>query len=116
MDPYDTEAQAPHKIVSFTSGFHGRTMGALALTYKTAYKAPFAPSLPGAVCIPYLDLEAAKQTIQKVGPWQHLRCLMHGWAGHACLVLTAATKQDMEDTPRCAVRCAALTVPEHGAC
>ncbi len=34
VDPYDANAQAPHELVSFTNCFHGRTMGALALTYK----------------------------------------------------------------------------------
>ena len=68
VDPYDKAAEAPHEIVSFTSGFHGRTLGALALTYKDAYKTPFSPSLPGVRCSPYLDLEAAKQAIQKAGP------------------------------------------------
>jgi hypothetical protein len=34
VDPYDASASAPHELVSFTNSFHGRTMGALALTYK----------------------------------------------------------------------------------
>lgn len=34
VDPYDASAEAPHELVSFTNCFHGRTMGALALTYK----------------------------------------------------------------------------------
>lgn len=66
MDPYSKEATAPSELVSFTSGFHGRTMGALALTYKDQYKTPFAPNMPGCHIIPWLDVEAAEQTIQKV--------------------------------------------------
>jgi hypothetical protein len=53
-------------MVSFTGSFHGRTLGALALTYKDQYKTPFAPIMPGAVMVPYLDLEAAAAVIQKV--------------------------------------------------
>lgn len=34
VDPYDKTAQAPSELVSFTSSFHGRTLGALVLTYK----------------------------------------------------------------------------------
>ena len=34
VDPYDKEAQAPNELVSFTASFHGRTLGALVLTYK----------------------------------------------------------------------------------
>ena len=53
-------------MVSFTGSFHGRTLGALALTYKDAYKIPFSPGLPGARMVKYLDLDAAAAVIQKV--------------------------------------------------
>jgi len=36
------------KFVAFENAFHGRTMGALALTYKEKYKAPFQPTMSGA--------------------------------------------------------------------
>ena len=67
VDPYDAGAEAPHEVVSFTGSFHGRTLGALALTYKDAYKIPFAPGLPGARMVKYLDLDAAAAVIKKVG-------------------------------------------------
>jgi len=45
-------------IVAATGAFHGRTMGALALTAKAAYRAPFEP-LPGDVTfVPYGDAGA----------------------------------------------------------
>ena len=45
-------------VVVAEGGFHGRTMGALALTSKEAYRAPFEP-LPGEVTfVPYGDVEA----------------------------------------------------------
>jgi acetylornithine aminotransferase len=45
-------------IVATEGAFHGRTMGALALTAKEAYRAPFEP-LPGNVTfVPYGDSEA----------------------------------------------------------
>jgi acetylornithine/N-succinyldiaminopimelate aminotransferase len=45
-------------VVVAEGGFHGRTMGALALTSKEAYRAPFEP-LPGVVTfVPYGDAEA----------------------------------------------------------
>lgn len=34
VDPYDKAATAPSELVSFTGSFHGRTLGALVLTYK----------------------------------------------------------------------------------
>lgn len=46
------------KIVAAEGCFHGRTMGALALTSKKAYREPFEP-LPGdVVFVPYGDAEA----------------------------------------------------------
>ena len=45
-------------VVAAEGGFHGRTMGALALTSKEAYRAPFEP-LPGEVTfVPYGDADA----------------------------------------------------------
>ena len=45
-------------LVSMEGSFHGRTMGALALTSKAAYREPFEP-LPGDVTfVPYGDAEA----------------------------------------------------------
>jgi acetylornithine/N-succinyldiaminopimelate aminotransferase len=46
------------KVVAATGGFHGRTMGALALTAKAAYRDPFAP-LPGDVVFVEYGDEAA---------------------------------------------------------
>ncbi|KAJ1732131.1 acetylornithine aminotransferase [Coemansia biformis] len=36
-----------HGIVSFTGGFHGRTMGALSVTATPKYQTPFTPLIPG---------------------------------------------------------------------
>ncbi|WP_435741271.1 acetylornithine transaminase [Nocardioides sp. SYSU DS0663] len=45
-------------VVATEGGFHGRTMGALALTSKEAYRTPFEP-LPGEVTfVPYGDADA----------------------------------------------------------
>lgn len=46
------------RIIAAENAFHGRTMGALALTHKPAYREPFEP-LPGGVQhLPYGDLDA----------------------------------------------------------
>ena len=50
VDPYDASvppSAAPYKLLSFDNCFHGRTLGALALTYKVQYKTPFEPIMPG---------------------------------------------------------------------
>jgi acetylornithine/succinyldiaminopimelate/putrescine aminotransferase len=59
------QASAPHELVSFTSCFHGRTMGALALTYKEQYKSPFLPVMPGHVLAEYNNLDSAAAVIKK---------------------------------------------------
>ncbi|HEX2176111.1 MAG TPA: acetylornithine transaminase [Nocardioidaceae bacterium] len=50
------------KVVAATGGFHGRTMGALALTAKAAYRDPFAP-LPGDVVFVEYGDEAALRAV-----------------------------------------------------
>ena len=47
-------------IVSFSGGFHGRTGGALAITPREPYQAPFRPLMPGASVAPFNDVEAVK--------------------------------------------------------
>ncbi|GAA1498552.1 acetylornithine transaminase [Paeniglutamicibacter kerguelensis] len=59
-------AEAPRtKIVALEQGFHGRTMGALALTWKAAYREPFEP-LPGGVeWVPAGDIEALRAAVDE---------------------------------------------------
>lgn len=45
-------------IIACEEAFHGRTMGALALTGQPAKRAPFEPMPPGVVHVPYGDAEA----------------------------------------------------------
>jgi acetylornithine aminotransferase len=51
------------KLVAAEGSFHGRTMGALALTSKAAYREPFEP-LPGEVTfVPYGDVAALEAAV-----------------------------------------------------
>ncbi|QZY30564.1 acetylornithine transaminase [Nocardioides coralli] len=51
------------RLVAAEGSFHGRTMGALALTHKAAYREPFEP-LPGEVdWVPYGDVEALRAAV-----------------------------------------------------
>ncbi|ABK14108.1 MAG: acetylornithine transaminase [Methanothrix sp.] len=52
------------EIVAATGSFHGRTLGALGLTYKQSYREPFRP-LNEATFVPYNDLEALKSAVTK---------------------------------------------------
>ncbi len=47
------------RILAFESGFHGRTMGSLALTGKAALREPFEPLVPGVEHLP-TELDALK--------------------------------------------------------
>ena len=57
---YHYEAGAPHRqrILAFERAFHGRTMGALALTGNPAYQKGFGPPLEGVAHLPFGDLDA----------------------------------------------------------
>ena len=51
------------EIVATWGGFHGRTMGALALTGQPPKQEPFAPMVPGVRHIPYGDVEALEAAV-----------------------------------------------------
>lgn len=51
------------KIVAAEGGFHGRTMGALALTGKPAIRAAFEPMPPGVVHVPYGEAAALADAV-----------------------------------------------------
>ncbi|MFW5691287.1 MAG: aspartate aminotransferase family protein [Chloroflexota bacterium] len=50
-------------IVTFTDGFHGRTMGSLALTPRDKYQKPFAPLMPGVRLASFNDVDSAAAAI-----------------------------------------------------
>lgn len=51
------------KLVSAIGAFHGRSMGALSITWNPAYREPFAP-LPGEVSfVPYGDVQALSDAV-----------------------------------------------------
>jgi acetylornithine/LysW-gamma-L-lysine aminotransferase len=51
------------KIVATRRGFHGRTMGALAMTWKDKYKAPFEPLAGGIEFVEYGDSEELAEAV-----------------------------------------------------
>ncbi|MEV5537932.1 acetylornithine transaminase [Saccharopolyspora shandongensis] len=51
------------KLVAAHGGFHGRTMGALALTGQPAKQQPFEPLPPGVVHVPYGDVAALESEV-----------------------------------------------------
>ena len=60
---YNNEQHNKAKVVSFSDAFHGRTMGALAITPKEKYQTPFKPMVPGAVYGEFNSIESAEAVI-----------------------------------------------------
>ncbi|KAL3618381.1 MAP kinase kinase kinase Win1 [Castilleja foliolosa] len=58
------EKNPPIEFIAFTNSFHGRTIGALALTNKEHYRTPFEPIMPGVTFLEYGDTQAAVQLIR----------------------------------------------------
>ena len=51
-----------YRIIAFANSFHGRTLGALALTGQDKYREGFGP-LPGVTHVPFGDLEAVERAM-----------------------------------------------------
>jgi len=51
------------KLVATMQGFHGRTMGALATTWKEQYRAPYEPLIGDVEFVPYDDAEALREAV-----------------------------------------------------
>ena len=60
---YMNEKPNKTKAVSFTQAFHGRTMGALAMTPTDKYQTPFKPMMPGSVVGEFNNIESAAACI-----------------------------------------------------
>jgi len=56
-------ATGDSKIVATMQGFHGRTMGALATTWKSKYKKPYEPLIGDVEFVPYGDPEAMQAAV-----------------------------------------------------
>ncbi|QCU77777.1 acetylornithine transaminase [Citricoccus sp. SGAir0253] len=73
-----------HRVLALRDAFHGRTMGALSMTYKAAYREPFEPLPAGVEFIPGGDVEALRAALDEtvaalvVEPVQG-ESGVHGW-------------------------------------
>ncbi|WP_193746423.1 acetylornithine transaminase [Demequina aestuarii] len=54
-------------VIALEGGFHGRTMGALAMTHKPAIREQFAPMPAGVVFVPVNDAEALRAAVTAAG-------------------------------------------------
>ncbi|TKY51055.1 Acetylornithine aminotransferase [Spatholobus suberectus] len=53
------------EFIAFSNCFHGRTLGALALTSKVQYRTPFEPVMPGVTFLEYGNAQAAAELIKQ---------------------------------------------------
>ena len=67
-------------LVAAEAAFHGRTMGALALTHKPAYREPFAPLVPSVTHVPLNDEAALSAAVSTDTAALFLECIQ-GEAG-----------------------------------
>lgn len=56
-------ATGKKEIIAMEHAFHGRTMGALSLTWGEKYRKPFMPLVPGMKFVPYNDADAVEKGI-----------------------------------------------------
>lgn len=60
---YDRDGKSDHEIVAMGHSFHGRTMGALALTGNEHYQKPFGPMISGIKFAEYNDLDSVRALV-----------------------------------------------------
>jgi len=51
------------RFVAAMRGFHGRTLGALSVTWRREYRAPFEPLIPEVSFVPYNDIAALEEAL-----------------------------------------------------
>ena len=60
---YNKNGEGDYEIIAMKSSFHGRTMGALALTGNEHYQKPFGQMIPGIKYATYNDLDSVKELV-----------------------------------------------------
>ncbi len=60
---HETRGSDHHRLLTFSSGFHGRTMGALSVTPNPKYRQKFEPLIPGVEVAPYNDVDALERIV-----------------------------------------------------
>ncbi len=60
---YSRDGEAGHEIIAMEHSFHGRSMGALAVTGNAHYREPFGPMMPGVKFAEFNNLDSVKALI-----------------------------------------------------
>ncbi|WP_115727214.1 acetylornithine transaminase [Actinomyces culturomici] len=58
-------SESKTRIIALDHAFHGRTIGALSLTWKEKYRLPFAPLVPGVEFVPANDVAALEAAMDE---------------------------------------------------
>lgn len=56
-------ANGKRHLISMTSGYHGKTMGALSVTQRDVFQIPFRPLLPDVAQVPFGDTDALDEAL-----------------------------------------------------
>lgn len=62
---YERDGRTDHEIIAMEHSFHGRSMGALALTGNKHYQEAFGPMIPGIKFAKYNDLDSVRELINE---------------------------------------------------
>lgn len=60
---YNKDGRTDHEIIAMKHSFHGRSMGALAVTGNKHYQEAFGPMIPGIKFAQYNDLDSVKELV-----------------------------------------------------
>ncbi len=60
---WHAQGQPRSEFVAFEHSFHGRTMGALSVTWDDHYRAPFKPLIPGVTFVAPADIEGLRAAV-----------------------------------------------------
>jgi len=66
---------AKKELVSFTGSFHGRTMGALSLTFRKKYQEDFEPLLPNVKNAEFNSIDSLKQAVNENTAAVFIECI-----------------------------------------
>ena len=62
---YTRDGEASHEIIAMEHSFHGRSLGALAVTGNAHYREPFGPLMPGVKFAEFNNIDSVKALITK---------------------------------------------------
>jgi acetylornithine/succinyldiaminopimelate/putrescine aminotransferase len=77
-------------FINFTGAYHGKTLGALALTPNASYQDGFRPLALDAITLPFGDLDRLEQEIARVGPDRIVAICVEPIQGEAGVIVPPA--------------------------